>query len=88
MAAPQLRLTTADHVEAIVSRLFWFPEMYAAHRVILVAAIRLSRMSSNWRKIFEGALASHPHPLTQGPCSERLSYGAVRCDVTLCVDVA
>jgi len=26
MAAPQLRLTTADHVEAIVSRLFRFPE--------------------------------------------------------------
>jgi len=34
------------------------------------------------------ALASHPHPLTQEPCSERLSYGMVKCDVTLCVDVA
>jgi hypothetical protein len=88
MAAPQWRLTTADHVEAIDTRLFRFPEMCAAHRVILVAAIRLSRMSSNWRRIFKSALASHPHPLTQGPCSERLSYGMIRCDVTLCVDVA
>ena len=62
--------------------------MRAAHRAIMVAAIRLSRMSSNWRRTFESALASHRRPLTLELCSERLSYGMVRRYVTLCVDVA
>lgn len=62
--------------------------MCAAHRVIMVAAIRLSRMPSNWLRSFESALASHPRPLTLELCSEQLSYGMVRRDVTLCTDVA
>ena len=62
--------------------------MCAVHRAIMVTAIRLSRVSSNWRRIFESALASHPRPLTLKLCYERLSYGMVRRDVTLCVDVS
>jgi len=61
--------------------------MCAVHRAIMVAAIHLSRMSSNRRRTFESALASHPRPLTLELCTERLSYGMVRRDVTLCVDV-